>query len=252
MRIVIAEIDPERLSQTTALLESAGVEVLAVSADVRRLEDVDRLFQAVLDRFGGLDILVNNVGDFLGVKAAFEDTTEAQLDALYQINLLQVLRTTRAAIPLMRPAGGCIINISTIEAFRGMPTTVAYCTFKAALTGFTQSLGVELGADGIRVNAIAPETTRTAQVRGPDGVPPENRDHIRRWFPLGRFGEAPDVAGAALFLASDVLSGWITGSTIHVDGGALAAGAWMRMPDGESWTHLPIIAGDGYTARPGD
>jgi enoyl-[acyl-carrier-protein] reductase (NADH) len=77
-------------------------------------------------------------------------------------------------------------------------------------------------------------------------VPPQNKEHLPRWFPIGRFGEPSDSAGAALFLASDNLSGWVSGTTIHVDGGALAAGSWLRMAD-DRWTHLPIIDRDGYT-----
>ena len=151
------------------------------------------------------------------------------------MNLLHIFRVTREAIPLMRRsgAGGSIVNVSTIEAFRGIPTVVVYSAFKAAITGFTQSLAVELGADSIRVNAVAPETTNTAQIVATPRVPPENRDYISRWFPIGRFGEASDSAGAVLFLASDRLSGWVSGTTVHVDGGALAAGAWMRLPDGK-------------------
>ncbi len=99
------------------------------------------------------------------------------------------------------------------------------------------------------MNAIAPETTNSEQVKATPRVPAENRDYIKRWFPIGRFGEGADSAGAAVFLASETLSGWVTGTTIHVDGGALAAGAWARLPGG-GWTHLPIISVDGYTPRP--
>jgi NAD(P)-dependent dehydrogenase (short-subunit alcohol dehydrogenase family) len=207
---------------------------------------------AVENRFGRLDVLVNNVGDYLGIKKPFEETTEQEWEALYGVNLLHMFRVTKAAIPLMRRSGegGSIINVSTVEAFRGIPLTVVYAAFKTAITGFTQSLAVELGTDGIRVNAVAPETTNTAQIVATPRVPPENRDYLKRWFPIGRFGEGADSAGAALYLASDLLSGWVTGSTILVDGGALAAGAWMRLPDGKSFTHLPIIVADGYTPRP--
>jgi NAD(P)-dependent dehydrogenase (short-subunit alcohol dehydrogenase family) len=95
------------------------------------------------------------------------------------------------------------------------------------------------------VNAIAPETTDTEQVKATTRVPGTNKDHIARWFPIGRFGRPQDCAGAALFLASEKLSGWVSGATIHVDGGALAAGAWLQLPEG-GWTHLPIIDRDGY------
>ncbi|MEW6645279.1 MAG: SDR family NAD(P)-dependent oxidoreductase [Pseudomonadota bacterium] len=251
MRVAVAEIDATRAEDVRRVLDSLGSDALVIEADVRKTSDVGRVISDVDKHFGRLDVLVNNVGDYLGYKTEFAESTEEQWDALYAINLRQMLLMSKAAIPLMRGTGdgGSIINVSTIEAFRGIPLSVAYSAFKAAIIGFTQSLAVELGQYGIRVNAIAPETTNTAQITATARVPPENRDDLRRWFPIGRFGEGSDSAGAALFLASERLSGWISGSTIVVDGGALAAGAWMRLPD-KGWTHLPIITADGYTPRP--
>ena len=248
MRVAVAEIDPSRAAEVEAALAAAGCDSLVVTADVRRSADVTRLVEAVGARFGRLDVLVNNVGDYLRIKSAFEDTDEAQWQALYEVNLLHMFLVTRAALPLMKRSGegGSIVNLSTVEAFRGIPLTVVYAAFKSAITGFTQSLAVELGQHGIRVNAVAPETTNTAQITATAKVPAANRRNMARWFPIGRFGEGADSAGAALYLASDRLSGWVTGTTIVVDGGALAAGAWMRMMD-DGWTHLPIIERDGYT-----
>ena len=249
MKVVVAEVDPARVETARAALGDAH---LVVEADVRKAADVADVIEAVKIRFGKLDVLVNNVGDYLGFKTPFEQSTEDEWNALYGINLLHMFHMSKAAIPLMRVggAGGSIINVSTIEAFRGIPLTVVYSAFKAAITGFTQSLAVELGQHGIRVNAIAPETTNSAQIVATPRVPAENRDYLKRWFPIGRFGEGADSAGAALFLASDTLSGWVSGTTIHVDGGVLAAGAWSRLPDEAGWTHLPIIESDGYTPRP--
>lgn len=251
MRVAVAEIDRERAASVRSALEATKAEGLIVEADVRKAADVAKVIGEVDRRFGRLDVLVNNVGDYLGYKKPFEESTETEWDELYAVNLLHMFHVTKAAIPLMRRSGegGSIVNVSTIEAFRGIPHTVVYAAFKAAITGFTQSLAVELGADGIRVNAVAPETTNSAQIVATSRVPPENRDYIRRWFPIGRFGEGADSAGAALFLASERLSGWVSGTTIHVDGGALAAGAWLRLPDDRNFTHLPIIVADGYTRR---
>lgn len=251
MHVVVAEIEPQRVEDIRASLDGTGGDHLVVEADVREADHVSRLIAAIEQRYGRLDVLVNNVGDYLGIKGYFVDSTPDEWDALYRINLLHMFVVTQAAIPLMKASGdgGSIINLSTIEVFRGIPLTVVYAAFKAAITGFTQSLAVELGQDGIRVNAVAPETTNSAQITATPRVPPENLDYLKRWFPIGRFGEGSDSAGAALFLASGRLSGWVTGSTIPVDGGALAAGAWMRLPDNTSWTHLPIITADGYTPR---
>jgi NAD(P)-dependent dehydrogenase (short-subunit alcohol dehydrogenase family) len=250
MSVAVAEIVAERAAAVRQTLDAAGVENIVVEADVRKGADVRRVVEAVDGAFGRLDVLVNNVGDFLGFKNEFADSDESQWQALYEVNLLHIFQMSKAAIPLMKRSGegGSIVNVSTIEAFRGIPLTVVYAAFKAGVTGFTQSLAVELGQHGIRVNAVAPETTNTAQITATSRVPPENREALKRWFPIGRFGEGSDSAGAILYLASPLLSGWVSGSTIVVDGGALAAGAWMRM-ENDNWTHLPIIAADGYTRR---
>lgn len=243
MKIAIIEIDAKRAA---AIQESLGPDALVFTGNADDIAQVNSAIAAIDAEFGRLDVLVNNVGDFLMVRDAFGDTTEAQWDALYRVNLRNMFVVTRAAIPLLRKAGGgSIVNVSTIEAFRGIPKHTIYAAFKAGITGFTQSLAVELGPENIRVNAIAPETTNSEQVKATTRVPPQNKDWIARWFPIGRFGEPSDSAGAAVFLASEALSGWVSGTTIHVDGGALAAGSWLRMEDG-NWTHLPVIDRDGY------
>jgi NAD(P)-dependent dehydrogenase (short-subunit alcohol dehydrogenase family) len=94
------------------------------------------------------------------------------------------------------------------------------------------------------VNAIAPETTETEQVKPSVYLSVAHRDHVPRWIPLGRFGKPEDMAGCAVFLASE-LSAWVTGTTIHADGGALAAGGFYRTPSGR-WTNVPVVTGDGF------
>jgi 3-oxoacyl-[acyl-carrier protein] reductase len=242
MKIAVIEIDADRAKS----LRAAQPDALVVTGNADDEDTVAGAMEQVAARFGRLDVLVNNVGDFLRMGGLFGNSTTEQWDALYRVNLRHMFVVTRAALPLMRKSGGgSIINVSTIEAFRGIPRLAVYGAFKAGITGFTQSLAVELGPDNIRVNAIAPETTNSEQVKATPRVPPENKDYIARWFPIGRFGEPEDCAGAALFLASDMLSGWVSGTTIHVDGGALAAGAWLQLPEG-GWTHIPIIDRDGY------
>ena len=241
--VVVAELDEGRVADTRTALEGAGVDALVSQTDVRERSQVDALMDQVKARFGGLDVLVNNVGDFLGIAKPFAYVTDEELDALYAVNMKSVFLATRAAIPLLR-SGGSIISISSIEAFRGIPNTTVYSAFKHAITGFTRSLSLELGPKNIRVNAIAPETTETPQVPVHSLIAEEHKDHIGRWIPLGRFGKPDDAAGAALFLASD-LAGWITGTTINLDGGALAAGGWYRDPKG-LWTNVPVVTGNGF------
>ena len=240
------EIDAARAEATGEAMRAAGLPVRMVVGDVRDAASVAEVFAGVAERHGSLDILVNNVGDFLGVMNGFEDGTEAEWDALYAVNLRHVFLATRAALPLLRKGrpGGSIINVSTIEAFRGIPMCPVYSAFKAGVTGFTKSLAVQLGPEGIRVNAIAPETTETEQVKPASYIRPEHQAHTERWIPLGRFGTPEDMAGCAVFLASE-LSAWVTGTTIHADGGALAAGGFYRTPSGR-WTNVPVVTGDGF------
>lgn len=250
MRVVVADKDDGRAADLRARYAAAGRAGLVLTADVRDPAQVAHIIAETERAFGGLDVLVNNVGDYLGYANDFHSSTEQQWQDLYEINLLHVFRMTQAALPLLRARGqGSIINLSTIEAFRGIPNFVVYSAFKAAITGFTQSLAVELGQHKIRVNAIGPESTDTLQVNATARVPAENHEDMARWFPIGRFGKPEDSAGAALYLASERLSGWTTGRTIVVDGGALAAGSWLRMRN-DRWTHLPVIEADGYTPRP--
>jgi NAD(P)-dependent dehydrogenase (short-subunit alcohol dehydrogenase family) len=192
-------------------------------------------------RYGRLDILVNNVGTASTPKR-FEETTDEDWDFEYQINLRHMFVVTRAAIPLIRKsgAGGSIINLSSIEAFRGIPLLTVYGAFKSAVIGFTQSLALELGHEGIRVNAIAPETTESEVITPSKWIRAEDRGAIASAIPLGRFGTPGDAAGCAVFLASE-LSAWVTGTTIHLDGGALAAAGWHRLDNG-AWTNAPVIS----------
>ncbi len=245
-KIVIGEIDPARAEATRAALVASGAECLAVIADVTKSKDVNALIAATEQTYGRLDVLVNNVGDFLGIKKPFVETTEDEWQRLYEINLRHIFLVTRAAVPLMQRSGdgGSIVNISTIEAFRGIPKAALYSAFKAAITGFTKTMALELAPDGIRVNEIAPETTESEQVKVSQWVPPEYKPHIKNWIPLGRFGKPSDVAGCTVFLATE-LSAWVTGTTIHLDGGVFAACGYYQMPGG-GWTHNPIIVDDGY------
>jgi 3-oxoacyl-[acyl-carrier protein] reductase len=246
-RVATIEVDPGRADDLRNALHG---DHLVIDGDVRSEKAIEEAFEAIAQRFGRLDIVVNNVGDSLRLRGPFAERSGEGWDALYAINLRHVFAVTRASLPLIRAdgGGGSIINLSTIEAYRGAPPAAVYSAFKSAITGFTRSLALELGPEGIRVNIIAPETTETPQVPVARMVAPEHREHVRRWIPMGRFGEPRDAAGAAVFLASE-LSEWVTGTTIHVDGGALAAAGFYRTPTGE-WTNFPVVTGVGIGWRP--
>jgi NAD(P)-dependent dehydrogenase (short-subunit alcohol dehydrogenase family) len=242
-RVVVAERDESRCRETAAAIEKRGGTALAQVVDVETAEGVDAMVRDTLDAWGRIDSLVNNVGDYLAAKP-FVRSDEADWDALYSVNLKHVFACCRAAVPHMieRGEGGSIVNVSTIEAFRGIPNCAVYSAFNAGITGFTKSLALELGPFGIRVNAIAPETTESPQVPVSRMIPEKRRPMLDFVTPLGRFGTPDDQAGAALFLASD-LSSWVTGTTVHVDGGALAAGGFYRDQDSRHWTNMPIVRG---------
>lgn len=244
-RIVIADIKPELVAEMRKSLDRAGVEALVVEGDMTREADVQALAQRIESEFGGLDVLVNNVGDFV-LSKRFEEFSDDEISRLYDLNLRHIFSVTRAMLPLLRKRGhgSSIVSISSIEGLRGAPTCAVYAAFKAAIGGFSRTLALELAPEGIRVNVIAPETTETAQVPVSLAIPDANKHHIPRWIPLGRFGQPSDCAGAALYLASP-LAAWVTGTTLNVDGGALAAGGWMQAPGG-AWTTIPLITGNGF------
>jgi 3-oxoacyl-[acyl-carrier protein] reductase len=236
-RVFIAEIDPERGAGFTA-----GT---AIQCDVTEPEQVDALAERLEQETGGkLDILVNNVGHFLHSRP-FSDLSGNEIRDIIGVNLISLTHVTNRLLPLLKAAapGGSIINITSIEAYRGIPNCAVYAAAKSGITGFTKSLALELAPLGIRVNDIAPETTDTPQTPIDYMVPPENREHVERWVPLGRFGHPDDCAGAALYLASPLAS-WVTGTAIHVDGGSLAAAGWIRDVKGV-WTNMPIVTGNG-------
>jgi 2-hydroxycyclohexanecarboxyl-CoA dehydrogenase len=236
--VVVAELDRGRAEETVAAMRASGGAAIGVVADVREERDVERVVRAALDEQGRVDVLVNNVGHYGGARTAFHDSTPADWTDLYRVNLEHVLLCSRAVLgPMVEQGSGAIVNVSTIEAFRGIPTRAVYAAFKAGITGLTKSLALEYATHGIRVNAMAPDVTETLQVPYSQWVRPEDEHLIPVWVPLGRFGTPADAAGVALFLASD-LAGFVTGTTVHADGGTFAAGGWFRTEEG-GWTNRP-------------
>lgn len=234
--VVFAEIDEARARETQRVVGGRSV---AIVCDVRDDDAGDALVAAARDAFGRVDVLVNNVGHYGGARMAFHHQDRSEWDDLHRVNLGHVFSCSKAVLPalLAQGDGGAIVNVSTVEAFRAAPTRAVYSAYKAAITGFTRSLAVEYARDGIRVNAIAPDVTETEQVPYSRWVKPEEEPMIPTWVPLGRFGQPADVAGVALFLASD-LGAFVTGTTVHVDGGTYAAGGWFPTEEG-GWTNRP-------------
>jgi NAD(P)-dependent dehydrogenase (short-subunit alcohol dehydrogenase family) len=241
-QVVIADIDAELAQLTAEQITASGGSAFAAVTDVRDAGQVGELARSVLERHGRVDVLVNNVGHWLRHPGNFVDTDPQLWDDLYRVNLHHVFLVTHAFLPTMIGRGsGAIVNVSSVEGLRGYPEDPVYAAFKAAVIHFTRSLAVQVGRDGVRVNAIGPDVTESLQVPYSQWLSAEERAQWPQWVPVGRMGLPEDQAQVILFLASD-LSAFVTGHTIPTDGGTGAAGGWFRSsrrPDRE-WTNRPV------------
>ncbi|OBB86716.1 SDR family NAD(P)-dependent oxidoreductase [Mycobacterium sp. 852002-30065_SCH5024008] len=240
--VVIVDIDGGLAAGTVDDIAASGGSAVAVVTDVRDADAVDDLARSVLDRYGRVDVLVNNVGHWLRHPGDFVGTDPQFWDELYRINLHHVFLVTHAFLPAMvARRAGAIVNVSSVEGLRGYPEDPVYAAFKAAVIQFTRSLAVQVGVHGVRVNAIAPDVTESLQVPYSQWLSADEQTQWPQWVPVGRMGVPEDQAHAILFLASD-LAAFVTGHTIPTDGGTGAAGGWFRSsrrPDRE-WTNRPI------------
>lgn len=236
--VVLNDVDADAAAQTAAEIERAGGSVRIVVGDITAAATVAALREAV-DELDRLDVLVNNVGDFRPASRTFLHSTPEQWQRLYELNLHHVLAVTHALLPRMVEAGrGAIVNNSTVEAFRGNPGHAPYTAFNAGVSAFTKTLAVEVGRHGVRVNAVAPDLADTDQTPAAAMLRGRDPDLVRHWLPLGRFGHVDDYAAVVAFLASDEAR-FVTGHTLPVDGGTLAASGWYARADGKGWTNMP-------------
>jgi 3-oxoacyl-[acyl-carrier protein] reductase len=228
-RVAVCDRLGPELADSVKALEAGGAEVVSVELDVRDAAAVDAFVGAAADRFGRVDVLVNNAGGTF--VSPFLDVSPKGEAMLVAENFGQASHFIRATVPFM-PAGGSIVNITSIEAHQAAPGFAVYAAMKAALESLTRSLALELGPRGIRVNCIAPDALPSEGERGArDEMLALALDFEPTMMPpLGRFGTPEDGAGSALFLASD-LSRFVTGTTLHLDGGNRAAGGW-RLVEG--------------------
>jgi 3-oxoacyl-[acyl-carrier protein] reductase len=193
-----------------------GGKALAVRADLSKEADVRRLFAETKQAFGKLDILVNNAGIY--EFAPIENVTAEHFHKQFNLNVLGLLLATQEAVKLFGPAGGSVINISSILARSALPATSVYSGTKAAVDAVTRSLAQELGPRKIRVNSINPGMVDTEGARSAGISESDYRKQVEAQTPLGRIGQPRDVAPAAVYLASDDAR-WLTGETIHIAGG---------------------------------
>ena len=212
-RVIVNYIQQrERAEGVVAQIRSAGGEAVAVRADVRHPEQLDRLFAAAQEHFGGLDILVNNAG--VGATLPLEQLSQESIDGAAAANIRSVLLATQRAAAAFGTRGGAVINLSSAIVTQPIPAQALYAATKAAVEALTRVLAQELGARKIRVNAVAPGPTETDLLQ----INEQIRGFLISRTVLGRLGKPEDVARVVAFLASDA-AGWITGQTLSVDGG---------------------------------
>jgi len=212
-RVLCVDQVKERAEETVGLIRTDGGSAEAFAADVTRPGDCADMVADAVRRWGGLDILHNNVG--IESRTDLLETTEAEWDQVLQVDLKSMLLATQSAARVMiERGGGSIICVSSIAALRGHGRT-AYATAKAGVIGFVRSVAVQLGPKGIRVNAIAPGPVWTPMV---EDLGPEARERRRRSTPLATEGTGWDVAWGAVYLASDEAR-WVTGQTLVIDAG---------------------------------
>lgn len=221
-RVVIWERDPQTAEQT-----AARVGGLACTVDVRDADQVEAALATTLSEVGLPTVLVNNAGGAFA--SPILETAAKGWDTLIRSNLSHVLLCTqRVAQALVRHgAGGSIVNISTIEGTRAAPGYAAYAAAKAGVINFTKTAALEFARYGIRVNCLAPDFALTEGIARMGT--PESLATASQMIPMGRPGHVDEMAGAAVFLASE-LSSYVTGQTLHVDGGTHAAGGWYHHP----------------------
>ncbi|SPM41505.1 NAD(P)-dependent dehydrogenase, short-chain alcohol dehydrogenase family, partial [Mycobacterium numidiamassiliense] len=222
-RVAIWERNPDTCASAAEEIGALGIPV-----DVRDSAAVDAALAQTSGELGPVTILVNNAGGVFW--SGILDTSENGWDALYKSNLRHVyLCTQRVARNLVeQKLPGSIISVTSIEGVRAAPGYATYAAAKAGVINYTKTAALELAPHGIRVNALAPDITWTeglAQI-----APPGTEGRVGLTVPMGRAGHVDEMAGAAVFLASDMAS-YVTGQTIHVDGGTHAASGWYHHPE---------------------
>jgi len=220
-RLAICARNENELTNVVEEIKQSGVEVLGFAGDITKAEDVDRFSKAVLDNFGQVDILVNNVGG--NKRNLFENTSLQDWQEIMNLNLLSHVKVTHSFLPEMKKQGsGAIIFISSIFGREsGGPTLSIYNSSKAALISLAKVMSSELASEGIRVNSVAPGSIRFTGgswdkrcIADPEGM----AEFVKKELPIGRFGTVDEIANVVCFLASERAS-LVTGACINADGG---------------------------------
>ena len=223
-RVAVAGRRKDKLEQTLRLIREAGSQALAIECDVSRAADAERAIQAAEDCFGSVNVLVNNAGTMS--VSTIETVSEDDWDRIMRTNVKGPFLMSRAALPAMRRAGGgSIIHIGSVLGVAAIRDRAAYCASKGGVTMLTKAMALDHAQDKIRVNCICPSIVESAMTENLFADTEAGRMARERrlvTIPLRRFGKPNDIAGLAVFLASDE-SAWMTGTVIPVDGGVTAA-----------------------------
>jgi len=219
-KVIISDIMQDKAEETASEIKAKfHVDTLAVKADVSKYEDVEILINQAIEKFGKIDIIVNNAGitrDNLIMRMS-----EQEWNMVIDINLKGVFNCTKAVSrPMMKQRNGKIINITSVVGEMGNPGQINYSASKAGVIGMTKTTAKELGSRGIRVNAIAPGFIVSEMT---DKMTDQAKESLMKLIPMGELGKPADVAKAAVFLASD-MSDYITGQVINVCGGMVMQG----------------------------
>ncbi len=217
--VVINDLNPAATDSAVKEIEAGGGQTLGVSGDVASADSVAEIVAKTLDRFGRIDVLINNAG-FTHTNQSLLTVSEADFDKVFDVNVKSIYHFARAVVPVMRKqGGGSIINVGSIGAIRPRAGLGWYCASKGAVITLTKTMAVEFAPDGIRVNCICPAAGDTGMMLPSLGEDtPERRARVLGTIPLGRFATPEDVGSMAAFLSSDEAS-YLTGGIYPVDGG---------------------------------
>lgn len=240
-KVAILDRTFSKAEELAAEIQAAGGEALPVAMDVLSVESIEAAHQTVLDAFGPCDILINGAGgnnpsatsddEFFSMdtlndpnKKSFFDLTSDAFSKVFSLNIMGVLLPTQAFVrDMVERSTGCILNISSMNAYTPLTKIPAYSAAKSGVSNFTEWLAVHFAKSGIRCNAIAPGFFAGQQNRSllfnPDGSPTDRTKKILNATPMGRFGETDELVGAMLFLCDEQSAGFITGVVLPVDGG---------------------------------
>jgi 3-oxoacyl-[acyl-carrier protein] reductase len=202
--------------RVVAEIASQGGKAVAVQANVSNKSDIDRLFAETKKTFGKLDILVNNAGIY--EFAPLENINADHFHKQFDLNVLGLILSTQEAVKYFSPAGGSVVNVSSLVSTLGVPNGSVYSATKASVDATTRALAKELGPRKIRVNSVNPGMVETEGLRGAGISESDMRKQIEAQTPLGRIGKPEDIAPAVAFFASDD-SSWITGESLYISGG---------------------------------